>query len=638
MGPSMLRQVAGICAVSLALATGIVPRVGLGAHEPVNALAHSASPYLRLHAGDPGALAGVEPGARRAGRLRGPADLRLRRLLRLPLVHVMQRESFSDREAAALLNAHFLSVKVDRELDPALDAQLLRFVQATLGHAGWPLNVVLTPDGVPLFGFTYLPAADFKRLLEQIVSRWQVDRDSARGGGAHCLGHARKRRSPARGGSHGRRRRARAERCVHQQASEIGRRARGGFGQQQKFPSAPQLALLLDSQRRQPVDALAGFLRLTFGAMASLGLRDQIGGGFFRYVTDPGWAVPHFEKMLYDNALLAELYFDAADVLASGLRTGRDGHRGFHGARARIPARRVVFEPVRGRCGRRGGRLLPVRLRKTWSAVLDDEERRVAGAAAWGSTGTPRSSTDTCRPGRGVGRGGGARRRPVGRGDGGAARLGAEEAAGGARRAGASARREASRGVERPRALDAGARIAAPWRRAVRGTGPRRGALARRRALGRDRRSCGRGPTGERGPRADAPSVTPATLQDYAYVARGMIAFAKAHGGQEHWDIARTIVEGAWKRFRTPTAGACPTLAGFPTPAWNPPSRTDRCLRLRRCCSTPRCTSRTVSTTMRSVRGRAPRCSPTRPACAPPRSSTQPESVTLLQWRLDRAR
>ena len=493
MGPGMLQRVGCVLAACLALASGLAPHVVSAAHEPANALASAASPYLRLHAGDPVHWQEWSPELVARAGSEGRLIFVSVGYFACHWCHVMQRESFSDREAAALLNAHFVSVKVDRELDPALDAQLLRFAQATLGHAGWPLNVVLTPDGVPLFGFTYLPLADFTRLLEQIVSRWAADRDSLAAAArtvSDMLESAGRR--PAAQSMDGAGVRALSD-AFTQQASEMADGLAGGFGQQQKFPSAPQLALLLDSQRRQPVDALAGFLRLTFGAMASLGLRDQVGGGFFRYVTDPGWQVPHFEKMLYGNALLAELYFDAADVLDEP-------------AFERVAMDTADFM-VRELASPRGG------LYSSLSAVdadgveggyyrfdlndiervLDAEERRVV-AAAWGFEGVyrvdhgylPVQAAESER-------GGGARRRPVGRGDGGAARLGAEEAAGGARRAGASARREASRGVERPRALDAGARIAAPRRRAVRGTGPRCGAPAHRRALGRGDAGAGAG-------------------------------------------------------------------------------------------------------------------------------------------------
>ena len=145
------------------------------AHEPVNALASSASPYLRLHAGDPVHWREWSPRLVAQARSENRLIFVSVGYFACHWCHVMQRESFSDRDAAALLNAHFIAVKVDREIDPALDAQLIRFVRATLGHAGWPLNVVLTPDGIPLFGFTYLPVGDFMRLMEQIVSRWEAD-------------------------------------------------------------------------------------------------------------------------------------------------------------------------------------------------------------------------------------------------------------------------------------------------------------------------------------------------------------------------------------------------------------------------------------------------------------------------------
>ena len=578
MDPGMLRRVAGIGAIFLVLASGIVPRVGFGAHEATNALARSASPYLRLHARDPVHWQEWSPElVARAG----SED----RLIFVSVgyfachwCHVMQRESFSDRDAAALLNAHFISVKVDRELDPALDAQLLRFVQATLGHAGWPLNVVLTPDGIPLFGFTYLPVEDFTRLLDQIVSRWAVDRDSLTAAAStvsDMLQSAERPRAAQAMDADGVRALSDA---FTQQASETADGLAGGFGQVQKFPSAPQLALLLDMQRREPVEALAGFLRLTFGAMASLGLRDQLGGGFFRYVTDPGWQVPHFEKMLYDNALLAELYFDAADVLDEP-------------AFERVAMDTVGFM-VRELASARGG------LYSSLSAVdadgveggyylfdaqeleraLDDEERRVAGAA-WGFDGNSPIEhgylpIQTAESAREVAH---------------AAGLTVEETA-----ARFDSARQKLLAVRDRRSLPRDEKRLAGWnglalsalaRASVRPGGARFEAPARGvvrllaeelwdgsmlvRARAED---VAGGGAAER-------AIAPATLQDYAYVARGMIAFAKAHGGEEHWDLVRRIVEGAWERFRTadgwrlsdadglPYAGVEPAIADGPMPS-----------------------------------------------------------------------
>ena len=563
MAADRLRHAAGIAAVCLPLAFGIGPRAVSGAHEEANALAHSASPYLRLHAHDPVHWREWSPDlAARAG-----AEDRLIFVsvgyFACHWCHVMQRESFSDPAAAALLNAHFVSVKVDRELDPALDAQLLRFVQATLGHAGWPLNVVLTPEGLPLFGFTYLPAADFMRLLEQIADRWATERavlaTAARSVSDALAGTMRPRGAVAMDAAGVRA----LDDAFTQQASEMADGLAGGFGQQQKFPSTPQLALLLDAQRREPAEALGEFLRLTFGAMASLGLRDQIGGGFFRYTVDPAWQVPHFEKMLYDNALLAELYFDAADVLGEPAfeRVAMDTVRFMV---------RELGSPLGGlfsslsavdAAGVEGGYYL-------FDAgeldhVLDDRERRVAGIA-WGLDGAspikhghlPVQSEES---GAEVAR---------------AAGVSVEEAAArldSARRKllEARGRRELPRDEKRLAGWN-GLALSTLVRASLRPGGARFEAPARGvvRLLTRDlwdgtklvrARSGGRAGEG-----TEARPATPATLQDYAYVARGLIAFAKAHGGEKHWTLARGIVEGAWERFHAPEGWRLSDARGLP--------------------------------------------------------------------------
>ena len=587
MAANMLRQAAGIAAVCLPLAMALGPRASFGAHEAANALAHAASPYLRLHAHDP--VHWREWSPELVARV-GSED----RLIFVSVgyfachwCHVMQRESFSDPDVAALLNAHFVSVKVDRELDPALDAQLLRFVQATLGHAGWPLNVVLTPEGVPLFGFTYLPVADFTRLLDQIVGRWASDDRAALASAARSVSEAlasAMRPSPAEAMD------AAGVRALNdaftQQASEMADGLAGGFGQQQKFPSAPQLALLLDAQRREPSEALGEFLRLTFGAMASLGLRDQIGGGFFRYTVDPAWQVPHFEKMLYDNALLAELYFDAADVLGEPAfeRVAMDTVRfmvrelgsplgGFFSSLSAVDA-----DGVEG-----GYYLFDA---EELDRVLDDGERRVAGIA-WGLDGASPIEhgylpVQSAESGAEVAR---------------AAGVSVEEA---------TARLDSARSrlleVRERRALPRDDKRLAGWnglalstlvRASLRPGGARFEAPARgvvrllagelldgtRLVRARSGNGAGTGTDEGAGKGVGARTPTPATLQDYAYVARGLIAFAKAYGGETHWTLARGIVEGAWERFRTPEgwrlsdarglpyAGVEPALADGPMPS-----------------------------------------------------------------------
>ena len=572
MEPSPLRRVVFIIAVCLAFATA--SRVAFGAHGPVNALAHSASPYLRLHANDPVHWREWSP---KVVAQAGAAN----RLIFVSVgyfachwCHVMQRESFSDPAAADLLNAHFVAVKVDRELDPALDAQLLRFVQATLGHAGWPLNVVLTPGGVPLFGFTYLPVADFRRLMEQIAARWTADPESlaaaARDVSDMLEGSAQPRPAETMD--------AAGVRALFdaftQQASETADGLAGGFGQQQKFPSAPQLALLLDSQRREPVDALEAFLRLTFGAMASLGLRDQIGGGFFRYVTDPGWGVPHFEKMLYDNALLAELYFDAADVLGEPAFAAIAMNTVEFMVRELASSRGGLFSSLSAvdADGAEGGYYLFDA--EVLDRVLDEPERAVA-AAAWGFDGPPSLEHGHL---------------PI---------QAAESSAAVARSAGVTVEEAAARlasarskllEVRGGRELPRDEKRLAGWNglalstlvRATARRGGERFEAPARAIVGLLAEDLWDGATlvrarAEGG--ADGPAIAPATLQDYAYVARGMIAFARAHGGETHWELARGIVTGAWGRFRVPDgwrlsdadglpyAGVEPAIADGPMPS-----------------------------------------------------------------------
>ena len=539
---SLLRCTARVIAACLPLVSGIAPPAVFGAHEEANALAHSASPYLRLHARDPVHWREWSPKlVARAG-----ADGRLIFVsvgyFACHWCHVMQRESFSDRDVATLLNEHFISAKVDRELDPALDAQLLEFVRATRGHAGWPLNVVLTPNGFPLIGFTYMPTAEFARLLDRLVARWATDRDeleSAARGMSDALAQAGRPRAAGTMDAAGVRSLSDA---FSQQASEMADGLAGGFGQQQKFPFAPQLALLLDSQRRRPVEDLDAFLRLTLRAMASLGLRDQLGGGFFRYATDPGWQAPHFEKMLYDNALLAELYFDAADVLDEPaferiavdtvefmVRELASPLDGFHSSLSAVDG-----DGVEG-----GYYLFDA---ADIESVLDDEERRVAGIA-WGLGGAPPFEYGHL---------------PV---------QAAESREEVARSAGLSVAETAARlDSARRKLLETRARRVLPrdekrlagWNglalsALVRASLRQGGARFEGPARGVVRLLAGElwdGTTLARARAAERPA-TPATLQDYAYVARGMIAFAKAHGRKEHWEFARGIVEGAWKRFHT---------------------------------------------------------------------------------------
>ncbi|MDT8387212.1 MAG: DUF255 domain-containing protein [Thiogranum sp.] len=272
------------------------------------------SPYLAMHAQDP-----VRWQTWSAG------TLELARRLNRPLLisvgyfschwcHVMQRESFQDQELAEHINSAFVPVKIDRELQPALDDYLMDFVRVTRGQAGWPLTVFLTPDGYPLLGVTYQPRDDFAALLNDLHQRWLKDGESLQVLARDALREWEVLREAAqKSGSDAKDFTRDFLRQVEQRQDEMS----GGFGQQSKFPMAAQLQALLWLRAQHDDTRFDDFIRLTLDSMADGGLHDLLGGGFFRYVTDPLWQTPHYEKMLYDNAWLALLYMQAADQLQS---------------------------------------------------------------------------------------------------------------------------------------------------------------------------------------------------------------------------------------------------------------------------------------------------------------------------------
>jgi len=231
--------------------------------------------------------------------------------------HVMQRESYKNKAIAKILNQYFIPVKVDRELNPALDARLIDFVEKTQGQAGWPLNVFITPEGYPLVGMTYVPAENFIQVLNNLKQQWTEKttylKTIAKQATAQLLSQqqtltAKKLKKDS------------AQFLSQQfllQAADIIDEIQGGFGDQNKFPSVPQLSTLLhilETGALKPYirTKWTDFLITTLDNMAQLGLRDQVNGGFYRYTVDPNWQIPHFEKMLYDNAQLTILYFQAS--------------------------------------------------------------------------------------------------------------------------------------------------------------------------------------------------------------------------------------------------------------------------------------------------------------------------------------
>ena len=294
----------------LVLMVGLINAAVAGAAG--NALKAHPSPYLALHGEDPTHWQPWGAAALAAARRENKLILVSVGYFACHWCHVMQRESFNDTQVAALLNAHFINVKVDRELHPTLDALLMDFTQRTRGHAGWPLNVFLTPAGAPLLGSTYLPREQFLALLTQLNQRWQAA-PAALGAMARQAATQLRARPKARIAEPADIPVLAAQ--LVSQAIAASDELAGGFGDGSKFPSAPQLTALLAAYAQTPDEQLGNLLRYTLFMMASQGLRDHIGGGFFRYTVDPLWQQPHFEKMLYTNAQLITLYLTAGQVL-----------------------------------------------------------------------------------------------------------------------------------------------------------------------------------------------------------------------------------------------------------------------------------------------------------------------------------
>ncbi len=290
---------AALLAVSSMLATA-----SAGA---ANALAGHPSPYLAMHAEDPVDWQTLDRAALERAREQDKLLFVSSGYFACHWCHVMQAESFTDPGIARRLNRDFIPVKIDRELDPALDARLLDFVERTRGQAGWPLNVFITPEGYPLLGMVYLPRDAFAELLGRMAARWETDRGQLAGLARRAAEEA----EPDPGAQVEGLTDADYRTLLRQAAQAEADVLQGGFGQQSKFPMAPRMEALLTvwAQGRDP--DLEELLRTTLDAMAAGGLRDHLAGGFFRYTVDPGWQVPHFEKMLADNAQLAHLYLRA---------------------------------------------------------------------------------------------------------------------------------------------------------------------------------------------------------------------------------------------------------------------------------------------------------------------------------------
>lgn len=273
-----------------------------------NALAWEKSPYLLQHAENPVDWRGWNPSVFQEAREQDKPVFLSIGYSTCHWCHVMAHESFEDPEVARLLNRNYLSVKVDREERPDVDAVYMAACMAATGSGGWPLTALLTPDQKPFWVGTYLPKKQLLRLLSQAAQLWESGRETLLEAGDALTAHLRQAETPTAGEPS----LSLLQKAAGQFSSHYDNRW-GGFGPAPKFPAAHSLLFLLRyAQTAQRPDCQEMAVR-TLAAMYRGGLFDHVGGGFARYSTDDRWLAPHFEKMLYDNALLALAYAEAGE-------------------------------------------------------------------------------------------------------------------------------------------------------------------------------------------------------------------------------------------------------------------------------------------------------------------------------------
>src|SRR5687767_4868812 len=275
-----------------------------------NRLGKATSPYLRQHVDNPVEWYEWGPEALEVAKSTGKPILLSIGYAACHWCHVMAHESFEDEATAALMNELFVNIKVDREERPDLDAIYMQAVQALTGHGGWPMTVFLTPDAVPFHAGTYFPPNDrqgmpsFQRVLRAVSNAWRDKPDSVEQAGRTLTEHLQRAASPST-----------EQHVVNRQTLDLAYRAlarafdvrKAGFGGAPKFPPSMALDFLLRHAIRTGEAFALEMVVKTFDAMRRGGIFDQVGGGLHRYSVDADWLVPHFEKMLYDNALFARL-------------------------------------------------------------------------------------------------------------------------------------------------------------------------------------------------------------------------------------------------------------------------------------------------------------------------------------------
>ncbi|WP_375488365.1 thioredoxin domain-containing protein, partial [uncultured Mycobacterium sp.] len=271
-----------------------------------NTLAGAASPYLRQHADNPVHWQQWTPQALAEAAERDVPILLWVGYAACHWCHVMAHESFEDEEVAAAMNDGFVCVKVDREERPDIDAVYMNATVALTGQGGWPMTCFLTPDGRPFFCGTYYPKHAFLQLLSAVTETWRSRRGEVEQASDHISSELRAMASGLPGGGP----RVEPALCDHAVAVVLHDEdtARGGFGGAPKFPPSALLEALLRHHERTGSPAALLAVERTCSAMARGGIYDQLAGGFARYSVDNAWVVPHFEKMLYDNALVLRVY------------------------------------------------------------------------------------------------------------------------------------------------------------------------------------------------------------------------------------------------------------------------------------------------------------------------------------------
>jgi uncharacterized protein YyaL (SSP411 family) len=283
----------------------------------MNRLARERSPYLLQHANNPVDWYPWTSEAFERARAEGKPIFLSIGYSTCHWCHVMERESFESHDIARLLNEHFVSIKVDREERPDVDRVYMTFVQATTGSGGWPMSVWLTPELKPFYGGTYFPPSSkwgrpgFAEILQEIARVWHAEPakvvESAEAVIAQLRAGDQPRAAWTPPGA------SALQRTVAQFRQSFDAR-HGGFGGAPKFPRPSELLFLLREHARTRDTDAAGMVRASLLAMANGGMRDHVGGGFHRYSVDAAWRVPHFEKMLYDQAQLVLAYVEGAQA------------------------------------------------------------------------------------------------------------------------------------------------------------------------------------------------------------------------------------------------------------------------------------------------------------------------------------